>query len=339
MNLVALQVYGSKKVNYGSNFVSKWNTSNTSSGSSTATQIKLPLASIGGTYNFLVDWGDGTSNTITVYNQPQVTHTYASPGIYTITISGTCTGWVFNNIGDKLKLLSILNWGSLKLGTNQGSYFSGCTNLTLSTVSDVLNLTGTTSLSSAFRACTALTAVNRMNEWNVSNVTSMNSLFLLATNFNQPIGNWNVINVNSMSSMFSDAIRFNQPISSWNMSNVTILGSMFSNAASFNQPIGNWNTVKVSAMANLFRDAISFNQDISNWSMSVVINGIGFMAGKSSANFSAAYLDNMYNAWAAQPVVVSGLTIDFGTIKYTAAGTPGKNILLSKGWIITDGGI
>ena len=37
-------------------FYSTWNTSNTSTGSSTATQIKLPLISTG-TYNFVVDWG------------------------------------------------------------------------------------------------------------------------------------------------------------------------------------------------------------------------------------------------------------------------------------------
>ena len=76
------------------NFVSTWDTTKTSSGSSTATQVKLPLIS-SGIYAFDVDWGDGSSNTITVWNQPEVTHTYASSGIYTITISGQIDGWAF----------------------------------------------------------------------------------------------------------------------------------------------------------------------------------------------------------------------------------------------------
>jgi len=56
-------------------FISVWDTSKTSDGSSIETQIKLPLESTG-TYDFTVDWGDGTSDTITTYNQPEVTHTY-----------------------------------------------------------------------------------------------------------------------------------------------------------------------------------------------------------------------------------------------------------------------
>ena len=56
-------------------FISTWKTDNTSSGSSTATQVKLPLISTG-SYNFVVEWGDSTTSTITAYNQAAVTHTY-----------------------------------------------------------------------------------------------------------------------------------------------------------------------------------------------------------------------------------------------------------------------
>ena len=68
-----------------SSFVSNWNTANTSGGSSTSTQIQLPLES-SGTYNFVVDWGDGNTDTITAWNQAETLHTYASSGTYTITI-------------------------------------------------------------------------------------------------------------------------------------------------------------------------------------------------------------------------------------------------------------
>jgi len=44
------------------------------------------------TYDFTVDWGDGTENTITSYNQPEIEHTYATAGTYTIAIHGTMGG-------------------------------------------------------------------------------------------------------------------------------------------------------------------------------------------------------------------------------------------------------
>ena len=45
-------------------FISVWNTTLTSSGSSSSNQVKLPLI-FSGTYNFLIKWGDGNQDTIT----------------------------------------------------------------------------------------------------------------------------------------------------------------------------------------------------------------------------------------------------------------------------------
>ena len=138
---------------FGANqFVSTWKTSNTSTGSSTATQIKLPLIS-GGTYNFVVEWGDGTSDTITTNFSAATTHTYAVAGTYQIRITGTCYGWQFNNTGDILKILSVEKWGNaFRLGNNS-AYFYGCENLELQQVDDVLDLTGTTTLANMFFNC------------------------------------------------------------------------------------------------------------------------------------------------------------------------------------------
>ena len=84
------------------------NTNNTSAGSSTSTQFKLPLV-FSGTLNAVVNWGDGTSSTITAWNQAEVTHTYAIAGLYDIKITGVLRGWQFNNGGDRLKILNIIN--------------------------------------------------------------------------------------------------------------------------------------------------------------------------------------------------------------------------------------
>ncbi len=89
-----------------SDFMSRWNTSLTSDGSSNADQIRLPLES-SGTYDFIVDWGDGASNHIVSANYSNAVHTYASKGEYTLNISGTLTGWRLNDGGDVWKLLDI----------------------------------------------------------------------------------------------------------------------------------------------------------------------------------------------------------------------------------------
>ena len=54
-------------------FITYWNVS--LAGASGVNNISLPLSSTG-TYNFIVDWGDGTNDTITSYNQPEVIHIF-----------------------------------------------------------------------------------------------------------------------------------------------------------------------------------------------------------------------------------------------------------------------
>ena len=68
-------------------FISVWNTTKISRDSSSSNQVCLPLDSIGN-YNFTADWGDGKNNTITIWNQAEVTHIYDLEGMYSITIIG-----------------------------------------------------------------------------------------------------------------------------------------------------------------------------------------------------------------------------------------------------------
>ena len=275
---------------FGANqFVSTWKTSNTSTGSSTATQIKLPLIS-GGTYNFVVEWGDGTSDTITTNFSAATTHTYAVAGIYQIKITGTCYGWQFNLTGDRLKILSIEKWGNaFRLG-NGSAYFYGCENLELQQVDDVLDLTGTTTFANMFNVCSKLTKVGRINEWNTSSITSMVNVFTNAYNFDDNIGAWDVANVNSMAGMFNVTVpisvgrgRFNNggsdTIKNWNTANVTSLQTTFQNQIKFNQEVGLWNTVKNTSLFGTFSVTSTFgvfnnagSSSIGSWNTSLVTN-------------------------------------------------------------------
>jgi surface protein/parallel beta-helix repeat protein len=270
---IVLIVESGLNISFGPDtFISVWNTSLNSSGSTNVTQIGLPLES-SGTYNFTVYWGDGTSNTITTWNDANINHSYASAGIYQINITGTVVGWKFNNAGDRLKILNITQWGNLRLGNNN-AYFAGASNLKIS-ATDILNLSGTTSLWSAFEGCANLTTVPNMNNWDVSQVTSMREMFIGATLFNENISSWNTSKVNHMYAMFWNAISFNQSIGSWDTGNVLSMARMFSSADNFTQDISSWDTKNVTEMSLMFYYNQKFNSPIGNWNTSKVTDMTG----------------------------------------------------------------
>ena len=87
-------------------------------------RVQLPLCS-DSKLNCAVQWGDGTSNTLTAFDQPGAGHTYSQPGTYTITVSGLMDGFAFADKGDKDLLLDISQWGIVQLGKEA---FRGCSN-------------------------------------------------------------------------------------------------------------------------------------------------------------------------------------------------------------------
>ena len=254
-------------------FVSTWNTNNTSGSSSASNQVKLPLYN-GGTYNFTVDWGDGTQNTITSWNQAETLHTYASAGVYTIGIVGTITEWSFFNsvVDDSQKILSIQSWGSLQFGTLDLGSFSSCINLDLSSVTDVPDLSSTITLDNAFSFCTNLTTINNSNSWDTSNIPIFISMFAGCVNFDSNISNWDMANATNINTMFQGCTSFNQPIGSWDVSSVTNIAFLFKNCTQFNQPLNSWNVSLVTDMNSMFSGATNFNQPLNSWDVSNVVN-------------------------------------------------------------------
>ena len=133
---------------------------------------------------------------------------------------------------------------------------------------------------------------------------------------------------------------FNQPIGNWNTSKVYTMSNMF-RASSFNQDISSWNVSGVTNMEQMFFASPAFNQNIGSWNVKNVTNFTNFMSGKTFSDYSTTNLDAIYNGWSSLPSVKPNVNIHFGTIKYTIAGQPGKNILTgaTNNWTITDGGI
>lgn len=333
-------------------FISTWNTEE--AGTSNNVQISLPLLN-GGSYDFVVDWGDSNQDTITAWDDAAKTHTYASSGNYNVTITGVIEGWQFNNGGDRLKLSNIEGWGTLKL-TTVGAFY-GCENMTCNAV-DALDVSGTTQLNYTFRSCKVLNGglanldvahvvslytmfygATLFNEdiggWDTANTVNMNMVFRDAEAFNQNIGSWNTATVISMYYMFRGATVFNQNIGSWNTANVTDMNTMFGLASAFNQDIGNWNTSKLTDPRTMFFLATSFDQDIGDWDVTKFdyANSMFASAGLSTPNYNALLV-----GWSAQ-AVKSGVNFDAGSSRYSAgAPATARASLVSDGWTITDGG-
>ena len=313
------------------------NTNNTVDAlSSSATQYGLPTRA-SGTYDFVVDWGDGSTNTITTYNDANGLHTYSSSGTYTIKIKGVFSGIITDldtalwNVGrvDALKILDLKSYGPLIIQDN--SAFKDCTNLT-SSATDKLQFS-TSDATSTFED-TNFNGV--VDTWNVSNITNFSNFFH-GSQFNQDCNNWNITKATNLSGVF-ESTPFNKSLSNWDTSSVTNLSSIFAINTVFNQDISMWNMSEVNTVIGMFSGATAFDKSLASWDVTSLSGSQVLFFGNGSGLSTANY-DNILIGWAAQNVN-SGVSINFGTSQYTAVGeaAAARATLVSKGWTITDGG-
>lgn len=240
-------------------FVTEWTTSSPSE------TITLPVYS-GGTYNFTVNWGDGSAPEVITSASAPVTHTYATAGAYTVTITGTLNGWNFTTVPASKDLLTdVLQWGDVQLG-NLGGYFQGASNLDIS-ATDAPDLTLTTDLSYMFHSAASLVAPD-LSGWDTSSVTKFSYMFYGTTSLTTPnISTWDTGAVTDFSYMFASATTslFNGNIGYWDVSSGTTHKSMFYKAQSFNGSIDFWDLSATTDVSYMFQYATSFNQDLSTW--------------------------------------------------------------------------
>ncbi len=316
--------------------------------------ITMPLVITWG-INYDIDWGDGGSDTgITTNN---FSHIYASAGTYTVKISGDFPGIKIDNSSQKDKIVSVEQWGDIKLKSMSQSFY-GCSALQVN-ATDAPNLNYVTSLFRTFKEATSFNT--DINHWDVSRITNMSELFRGATSFNQDLHNWNVSNVSrflqmfrgatsfngkidswntthntNMNSMFQDAINFNQNINSWNIENITSMSNMFSGATSFNQPLDNWDTSSMTNINSMFSGATSFDQNLGSWDISKITNIAFFLRNTtmSTDNYSDTLIG--WSSLTLQP----GESFHGGGSKYNSSGQTARDDIINNfGWTINDGGL
>ena len=280
-------------------FITVWKTDN--SGTSNSNSITIPI--LGSyTYNYNVDWGDGTTSTgLTT----ATTKTYTTAGTYTVKITGNFPVIRFGG-GDKLKLLQVKNWGSIKW-SSMYSAFSGCSNLTI-TALDAPDLSNVIDMGYMFNNCSSLN--QSIDHWNVSNVENMIYMFTNCVTFNKSLNSWNVSKVTNMSFMFVNANAFNQPLNSWDTSAVINMSGMFQGTDTFNNGLApgvsgafSWNTSAVEDMQAMFKFTTAFNQSLTTngniWNVSNVNNMGGMFQGAESFN-------QPLNSWSTSAVTNMG---------------------------------
>jgi surface protein len=314
-------------------------------GSSTVANLPLVL---GGTYNFIVNWGDSTSDTINSWNDPAKVHTYGDNGSYNVTITGTIEGFSYEDASvlqfDRSNLRQITEWGPLNLNTPNSGIFQSCINLQSFASIGPINFDPQTTRY-MFAGCSNLESIVPLNYWTYSiakygNMSYMFSGCTSLANGPEAVLTFDTSTVTLMTGMFRGCTNFNYDVSNLDTSAVTNMDEMFRGARFFDGQVNTWDVSSVTSMVSMFRGAETFNQDISTWVISSVGDLSGFMEGKTSSDYSTTNYDNLLLGWSALPTLQSNVTADFGTIQYTSSGEVGRDILTGSpnNWTINDGG-
>ncbi len=312
---------------------------------SSDTRFVIPTRGNG--YNYTVDCNNDGIIEATAQTG-SYTCSYATPGVYTIRVGGVFPEFYLNNSGDKLKMISINQWGKNKWRSLSVAFY-GAANMDV-IATDVPDLSRAESIFSVFKGNTSLRGESANWGWDVSTIVNMGGAFADTRHFNQDIGLWNVSNVVFAGGLFNNAAAFNNggsdSIKNWNTGKMTAMNAMFQNAVKFNQPIGSWNVSKAELMSEMFNGARAFNQSLANWRLDSLISTTGLPnspwsgaprmldnSGLSMKNYDAILI-----SWNARSTN-SPLMLGAAGLKYCAADAARANLIKTAvngghGWTI-----
>ena len=228
-----------------------------------------------------VDWGDGSTDNVSAAGP--FPHTYAMSGQYTITVSGSLTGFGQDPLSFVLPLngahylKEVRSFGELGITSFAYAFLAS---VNLIDVPSKLPAT-VTDMSAMFAGASSFN--QNLNSWDTGLVTSMSAMFAGASSFNQSLNNWDTGSVTNMSNMFQGASAFNQNLNSWDTGLVTSMKGMFDGASSFDGDVSGWDTGLVTSMREMFYGASSFNGDVSGWDSGSVLTDKSYMFYRATA--------------------------------------------------------
>ena len=168
----------------GNPFISTWRIS------ADKMHVELPLDA-DGSYDFVVEWGDGSVDHIISPEQAAVKHTYTRVGDYTVALNGLIQGFGFggnennsNKHPSSRQIIDVSQWGSVLL-SSKGFQFCYCKRLRIS-ATDTPDLTQVADMKYMFYHAELLHDA-AFSDWDTSRVTNMKSMFDGAVRFNGDI--------------------------------------------------------------------------------------------------------------------------------------------------------
>jgi hypothetical protein len=136
-------------------------------GATTSTQFAFRGQAFG-VYDCVIDWGDGSSSTISSEAEFETLHDYGVTGTYTITITGEFGGFRFNDGGDNTKVISC-ETGNAEFYTDG---FFGCSNLETISFKLAEHFCKETDFESTWRKCSSIIIFPFINTSNGSDFSS-----------------------------------------------------------------------------------------------------------------------------------------------------------------------
>ena len=273
-------------------FVTSWNVS-------AGETIYLPLVAAG-TYDMVVDWGDGSKSTITSYIQN--THTYSSAGTYTIKINGLCTLWKFKDVQtSKDRITSVIQWGRIGLTSMRGAFYR-CNNL----VNIAPYAPDAADYYESFYWCSNLADIPEKLFYLAPGLTELGFAFYHCDGLQTAPENLfsKNVNLNSAFCLFYDCVNFNNIHENLfaNNPNITSMGYAFRNTAITTIP-GNVfaNNPNITSFSNTFYNCVALTGIPAG-----LFNGITAISSFNSTFYNCSNIQgNVPELWVLYPSATS----------------------------------
>ena len=340
-------------------------------GTSGTNQFTIPTTGSG--YLYDIETSDGQT---IVGVTGSHTITFPGAGTYTVYISGTFPQIYFNNSGDKLKILSVGNWGIYGIGVfSYANNFYGCTNIP-SIGEDVTNFNIITNGTNCFLSCKIAILPSGMTLNSLTAGSGMfagNLLTSLPTGMNLPLltNGTNMFGSNNLTTLPSSMtlpnltngfyMFFNNNLttlpSGMNLPLLTNGFYMFRSNGLTTLPTG----MNLPLLTN--GNTMFFNNNLTTLPSSMTLpnltDGTNMFRGNgltdlpagmtlpSLTNGNSMFLDCTINTTRYSQLLIdmeagnvnNNVTFHGGNSKYNTAGETAKNALIARGWVITDGGL
>ncbi len=239
--------------------------------------IRLPLPK-GFTYDFVVDWNDGTESYIDSHDDPDTLHRYERVKSYRVSITGQVGSWSFWKVPhSKDRIVAVEDLGDVGWHSLAGAFYD-C-NLLESTAGG--DTSAVTDMSYMYHRSPLV--VPDTSAFDTSSVTTMRAMFDRAASADPDVRVWDTSKVRDMSGMFAKTSEARPQTDRWDTSKVVLMSDMFRAALVANPTVTRWNTSDVKDMSSMFAGAVVADPHVNDWDTGSVVSMYGMFKNATSA--------------------------------------------------------